>query len=274
VTVLDPQTLDRPLRLTEDEATALVVAARALADVPGLAGRDALDRALIKVEKAVGASPADRVRVALDAWDGVFAVVQQALRERRRLHLRYLVWSRDEMTERDVDPMRVLWRDGHWYLEGWCHRAEAVRLFRLDRIDGPDGARVLDVPAAPPPQARSRDVTDGVYHRSADDVRVVLEVSAAARWVADYYPIDDVAELGDGRLRVVLFASELGWLRRMVLGLGADAGWWSPPCSPPTCPTWPPRRWRPTANPVRRHRRQRRRNDPTRPDRSRQPVRR
>ncbi len=223
VTVLDPQTLDRPLRLTEDEATALVVAARALTGVPGLAGREALDRALAKVEGAVGAGPADRIRVTLDARDDVLAVVQRALRERKRLHLRYLVWSRDEMTERDVDPMRVLWRDGHWYLEGWCYRAAAMRLFRLDRVDGPGGARLLDVPAAPPPQARVRDLTEGLYHRSADDVRVVLEVSAAARWVADYYPVDDVTELGDGRLQIILFASGLGWLRRMVLGLGADA---------------------------------------------------
>jgi proteasome accessory factor C len=222
VTVVDPQTLDRPLRLTGDEATALVVAARALADVPGLAGRDALDRAVTKIEEAVGADHAQRVRVALEAQDEVLAAVQRALRERRRLHLRYLVWSRDEMTERDVDPMRVLSREGRWYLEGWCHRAQAVRLFRLDRVDGPAGVRVLDVPAAPPPQARARDVSAGVYHRGGDDVRVVLEVSGAARWVADYYPVERADELGGGWLRLALFASEPSWLRRLVLGLGAD----------------------------------------------------
>ena len=66
---------------------------------------------------------------------------EDAVRRRRRLHLRYLVPHRDETTERDVDPMRVLHVDGRWYLEGWCHRAEAVRLFRLDRVVQ---ARVLD----------------------------------------------------------------------------------------------------------------------------------
>lgn len=222
ITVVDPQTLDRPLRLSADEATALVVAAQALADVPGLAARDALDRALKKLSGAVGAAWADRVKVALDASDEVLAVVQQALREGRRLHLRYLVWSRDEMTERDVDPMRVLSLDGRWYLEGWCRRAEAVRLFRLDRVDGADGVTLLDLPAEPPPQATGRDLDAGPYRRGDDDVRVVLEVSAAARWVADYYPVDDVVELSEGRLRVVLSAADLGWLRRLVLGLGAD----------------------------------------------------
>nr|MDT0667596.1 WYL domain-containing protein [Micromonospora sp. DSM 115978] len=31
-----------------------------------------------------------------------------------------------------------------------------------------------------------------------------------------------VTELDEGRLRVALFASDLGWLRRLVLGLGAE----------------------------------------------------
>jgi len=224
ITVVDPQTLDRPLRLSVDEATALVVAARALADVPGLAGREALDRALEKLEKAVGeaGSAAGQVRVALDTYDEALAAVQQALRERRRVHLRYLVWSRDELTERDVDPMRVLVRDGRWYLEGWCHQAEAVRLFRLDRIDGPDGVRLLDVPAAPPPQAVSRDTSEGIYHPTPADTQVVLELASPARWVADYYPVSRTRELPGGRLQVTLHARETSWLHRLVLGLGAD----------------------------------------------------
>ncbi|WP_163548155.1 helix-turn-helix transcriptional regulator [Candidatus Frankia nodulisporulans] len=242
ITVADPQTLDRPLRLSVDEATALLVAARALADIPGLAGRDALDRALEKLERAVGSSGrlAGQVRVSLDAAPGttaartstseagaseagepepVLAVLQEALRDRRRVHLRYLVWSRDELTERDVDPMRLLVREGRWYLEGWCHRAEAVRLFRLDRLDG---VRLLDVAADPPPDAVSREVGDGVYQPGPGDVRVVLELAPPARWVADYYPVTDARELGGGGLEVTLYAGETTWLHRLVLGLGAD----------------------------------------------------
>ena len=55
--------------------------------------------------------------------------------------------SRDETTERDVDPMRLARVEGHWYLEGWCHRAQDVRLFRVDRIED---LEVLDVPARLP----------------------------------------------------------------------------------------------------------------------------
>src|SRR5699024_2562817 len=47
-------TIARPLRLGRDEALALIVALRALAATPGLAERDAIARALAKLESAAG----------------------------------------------------------------------------------------------------------------------------------------------------------------------------------------------------------------------------
>ncbi|WP_035950649.1 YafY family protein [Parafrankia sp. EUN1f] len=220
VTVVDPQTLDRPLRLSADEAMALLVAARALTDVPGLTGREALDRAVRKVEEAVGHESARHVRVALDPHDEVLAVLQEAIRLRRRVRLRYLVWARDEMTEREVDPMRVLVRGGYWYLEGWCRRASAVRLFRLDRIDGRAGVDVLDVAAQPPPDATPRDTAEGVYQPGPDDIPVRLDLDPRARWVVDYYPVSQACDLPDGGVSVVLRVADLAWLSRLVLGLG------------------------------------------------------
>jgi proteasome accessory factor C len=220
VTVLDPQTLDRPLRLTVDEGQALVVAARTLADVPGLAERAALDRVLGKLEGALGVgATAPGVAVALEAEAEVLADARTALDRRRRLHLRYLVEARDEVTDRDVDPMRLLSRDGRWYLEAWCHRVEAVRLFRLDRVVE---LRLLDVPAVPPPEAVSRDLADGLFSPSPEDGRVTLDLRPAARWVADYYPIESSREVPDGGLRITLRTPDVEWVVRLVLRLGGQ----------------------------------------------------
>ena len=43
--------------------------------------------------------------------------------------------------------MRVVGMDGRWYLEGWCHRAEDTRMFRMDRVEE---LTVLDVDGTPP----------------------------------------------------------------------------------------------------------------------------
>jgi proteasome accessory factor C len=94
-----------------------------------------------------------------------------------------------------------------------------VRLFRLDRILGID---VLDVPASVPDSAQPVDVDQGLFRPSPGDVHVVLEVSAAGRWVAEYYPCESVTELGDGWLRVRLRTPDTQWVRRLALRLGED----------------------------------------------------
>jgi proteasome accessory factor C len=214
----------RPLRLTTDEAVALVVALRTLLELPGLAEREAVSRALAKVSAAAGHA-GDRVTpvaVSVDAREEALAVVREGLERKRALHLHYYVPTRDERTERTVDPMRLLLVDGRWYLEAWCRRAEGVRLFRLDRVDD---VVVLDEPAAPPPQAHERDVDNGVYQPDPRSPAVRLRLSRGARWVADYYPVDAVAAVDDppGGLAVTVRTEDLAWARRLVASLGGEA---------------------------------------------------
>jgi proteasome accessory factor C len=214
----------RPLRLTTDEAVALVVALRTLLELPGLAERDAVSRALAKVSAAAGHA-ADRVTpvaVSVDAREEALAVVRDGLERKRALHLHYYVPTRDERTERTVDPMRLLLVDGRWYLEAWCRRVEGVRLFRLDRVDD---VVVLDERAAPPPQAHERDVDHGIYQPEPGSPAVRLRLARHARWVADYYPVDSVAPVDDppGGLAVTVRTADLAWARRLVASLGGAA---------------------------------------------------
>jgi proteasome accessory factor C len=228
IVVSQAESMDRPLRLGVDEASALLVGLRMLAEVahaaePGPADRSALSRTIAKLEAAAGeaAAPSAQVAIQVDrvAERAVLSTVSDALNRGRRLHLSYYVPGRDEATERDVDPMRLLVVEGRTYLEGWCLRAEAVRLFRLDRVLGID---VLDRAAQVPAEAKPVDVDKGLFRPSADDLNVVIELSAYGRWVAEYYPCEDVTELGDGRLRVTLRTPDGGWVRRLALRLGEN----------------------------------------------------
>jgi proteasome accessory factor C len=231
IVISQAEQMDRPLRLGVDEASALLVALRMLAEIgPGGADSSALSRTIAKLEAAAGeaAAPSAQVAVQIDqqAERNVLASVRAALEAGRRLHLSYYVPGRDELSERDVDPMRLLIVEGRSYLEGWCRRAEGVRLFRLDRVMGID---LLDVPAQVPQQAERRDVDRGLFRPSPGDLRVVLELSPRARWVTEYYPCEDVTDLGDGRRRVTLRTPDAAWVRRLALGLGEDGRIIEPP---------------------------------------------
>jgi len=232
IVVSQAESIGRPLRLAVDEASALLVALRMLAEVPGIQDRSALFRLIAKLEAAAGeaASASAQVAVQVDIPDEeaerLALQIRTAISAGRRLHLRYYVPSRDEATERDVDPMRILVVEGRPYLEGWCLRAEGMRLFRLDRMLG---LEVLDTPSAPPAEAVGVDVDEGLFRPSPDDVHVVIELSAAGRWVAEYYPCETVTDLPDGRLRVVLRTPDTGLVRRLALRLGEDGRVVSPP---------------------------------------------
>ena len=232
VFVSNADTIARPLRLGVDEAVTLLVGLRALREVPGLDERDAVDRAVAKLEAAAGAAlePAARVSVTMgDADDLVLRQAREAITSRRRVHLRYLVPARDEATERDVDPMRVVGLDGRWYLEGWCHRAEDTRMFRLDRVEE---LTVLHVDGTPPPQARERDLGAGSFQAGPDDLTITLRLAPRATWVSDYYPVDSVTDLpadeGGGQ-EVTLRAGDTAWLERLVRRHGGAVTVLDPP---------------------------------------------
>src|ERR1700744_519159 len=114
IVVSQAESMARPLRLAVDEASALLIALRMLADVPGLEDRSALSRLIAKLEAAAGEAAAASAKVAVqvdfpgEGAEGYAAQIRAALATRRRVHLRYYVPGRDEATERDVDPMRLL----------------------------------------------------------------------------------------------------------------------------------------------------------------------
>lgn len=219
IVVSEAESISRPLRLDMDEASALLVALRTLAEIPEHG--DAVGRVIAKLEDAAGSAawPSSQVSVQVDVRPDVLVRVRAGLDEGRRLRMTYYVPGRDENTDRDVDPMRLLLVDGWSYLEGWCRRAEAVRLFRLDRIVA---LEVLDVAASIPEDAEPVDVDRGLFRPSPDDIRVVIELTPSGRWVADHYPCESVTELGEGRLRVELRTQDSRWVRRLALRLAGD----------------------------------------------------
>jgi predicted DNA-binding transcriptional regulator YafY len=221
VTISQAESIARPLRLAADEASALLVALRMLAEAGG--DGDAVTRLVAKIEDAAGASAAasSQVTIQIDHPNGpgVPAALNDALTDGKRVHLRYYVPGRDEATERDVDPIKLLVVEGRTYLRGWCRLAEGMRTFRLDRVLD---VEVLDVPAEAHEEAESVDVDAGLFRPSEADVRVELELAAGARWLAEYYPCESEAELEDGWLRVVLRTPDTRWVRRRALRLGEE----------------------------------------------------
>ena len=218
--------LTRPLRLDSSEASALIVALRALREGSSDDVRPIVDRTLGKLEAAAGdgASVAAQVDLHLPSQDAATAAMRdllgKAVEAGRQVRIDYYVPARDESTARVVDPIRLFSAQGNDYLEAWCHLAEAPRLFRVDRIST---SETLETPVENHADVAPRDLDAGLFQASPDDLLVTLLLEPGARWVAEYYPTEEADEAGEGRLRVRLRVADPGWLTRLLLRLGRSA---------------------------------------------------
>ncbi|RNL65760.1 WYL domain-containing protein [Nocardioides marmoriginsengisoli] len=212
--------LARPLRLGSNEASALIVALRALLDSSTVASREVVERTLAKLEAATeaGALPLVDVRVPEQrpALTKARNELEWALRTNKQARIQYVVPSRDETTDRVVDPIALLLQDGKTYLDAWCHQAEARRLFRVDRISS---VSVLETDRERH-DLTPRDLAEGLFESSPDDLVVRLRLTARMRWFAEYYPVLSVTDTPDDGLEVTLAVSDELWLLRLAMRFG------------------------------------------------------
>ncbi|MCW3766277.1 helix-turn-helix transcriptional regulator [Paenarthrobacter ureafaciens] len=221
--------LSRPVRFSEEEAAALLTGLAMLGDLPALAGLpegdagSALESVTIKLAGAAG----DAARLAgsvagasvAPQQSQAFAAISQALRDGSQLRLRYLSPQRDEVSERDVDPLRLFSMDNTWYFEAYCHSKSGIRNFRLDRIESlePNG-RPVSMASTPETDVPARLFTPG-----DDDAVVVLQLTRQGAGLADDYYAERTAPLPDGGLLAEVRFGSTDWLPMFVAQHGGSA---------------------------------------------------
>jgi proteasome accessory factor C len=213
--------MDHPLRLTSPEATGISVALRALLDVPGMVDPEAARSAIAKIESAAGTAK-ESGGTAVDepalAESHAAAAVRAAVRDGHALSIDYYSASHDTLSTRIVDPIRVVLVGDNSYVEAWCRSAEAVRLFRFDRIVD---AHVLDEPSAPPEPAVQAGPDTSLFDADPSLPSATLLIDRSASWMFDYYPLRVVRELADGAFEAAMTFASDEWMARFVLGFGS-----------------------------------------------------
>lgn len=214
--------LNRPVRFSEDEAAALLTGLAMLGDLPALAGMledesgSALESVTIKLTGAAGqaarlAGSVSGQSVAPEQSQA-FAAITRAIREGQQLRLRYFSLQRDEVTERDVDPLRLYSLDNTWYFEAYCHSKAGIRNFRLDRVEALEtNGRAVSMPAT-----GGQDFPARLFTPSDDDVLVVLQLTRQAAGLADDYYAERTAQLPDGGLLAEVRFGNAEWLPMFV----------------------------------------------------------
>lgn len=125
-----------PARLSPLMAKSLLLALDLVgASLPVEEG-EALASARVKVESLVGDSAKDQLKLddLAPVDERVLVLLNRALRDRLLVTMRYYTSTREELSERVVEPYLLRHTGGRWYLDAFCLQAGAERTFRLDFI--------------------------------------------------------------------------------------------------------------------------------------------
>lgn len=218
-----------PLLLDDDEALAVALGLRVSATTAVGGLEDSSLSALAKLEHVLPARLRSRLEDISDATTSTLgasrsqvdhatlALVAATIRRRERLRLGY-VDNEGNVTERHVEPLRLVHTGRRWYLVAFDLDRDDWRTFRLDRVSEPraTGMRAAARRAPDPVDLVQRGITVEAWRFPAS---VLLHASAdragreIAPTVGKLEPID-----GDS-CRLVIGADEMGWLARYLLSL-------------------------------------------------------
>ncbi len=222
------------LWISPEELQALLTARQILANVqPGLLQDELVNlqqrmSQLIDQEGIDFSEHPERIHIRHDAGRPVpgrlFEDLLQALFQRRRLTIRYHGRRRNEVSERTVSPQRLTAYRDRWYLDAWCHDAEGLRSFAVERIQALTSA---DAPAEELDGDALRAHYDGAYgiFSGPAEHRARLRFSPeASRWAADehWHPEQQLERLDDGSIELSLPFGSSRELVMDVLRYGAD----------------------------------------------------
>lgn len=140
------------------------------------------------------------------------------------------VTMRYHEVDRTVDPYRLEFQRGRWYLTGYDHLRHEERNYRLDRIDG--DVALADGPTFSPPSTTVPGRARGAWELGGEEpliARVRID-GPQAHWALQHVGPDHVVDEGDdGTVVIELPVTNRGAFRSFVLSFLEHAEVLSPP---------------------------------------------
>jgi proteasome accessory factor B len=209
------------IRLEPDEAAVLAVAARVWhrAELAGAAAGALLKLRAAGVEAEETAQPGIEPR--LQAGEAAFAPLWEAVRDRRPVTFRYRAAGRSEAERRELEPWGVVNRHGRWYVAGHDRARQAVRAFRLSRIEGRVEFSGPPRSVTVPPDADVRELVRSWDDRPITPRTAVLSVRTGAGLGIRREATREVAG-SDGWDEVQTPFAEVAWFSEHLASFGPD----------------------------------------------------
>ncbi len=226
----------RPLRFTDYDLAALYLAGCALSELMGLSEATALNSALEKIKQAIPrlgqayADVADKKIVLHPEHPDQpkLRILRKAIERQRIVEMEYYSSGRDAISTRRLNPGKLYFGSGNWYVYGWDHQSGEWRLFRVDRIKNINILREKYEPALIGELEGADEAIHPFGTFRGKKAKLWFDCSMA-NWALEQDNFSEKEPNEDGSLTCTLYTEEFAWLEKEILRYGKSVRILEPP---------------------------------------------
>lgn len=224
----------QPIYFTTKESIVLTLAAQTLLNQKGFPFRNELESAVQKINssmKHAKLNPTESTHVSVmipprgnyDKYQSLIDSLNKVIQSCQRVVIKYDSFSSQQISERKIDPLHIMFRDGFWYLVAYCHSRKMLRMFRVDRIKQ---LQILDELF----EAVDFDIEEYIKNSwsiaKGEKTKVAVRFSPPiSRLIeeAKWHESQEIEKLDSGNLILHLEVEETWEIKKWILGFGKYA---------------------------------------------------
>lgn len=219
ISIMENYSLNRAM-LSENEKNSILLALHALRSIK----YPEVDAVLEKLSGIFHSNVSDWIDVDFSPWgsnpnaDNKFVDIKNAILKCRVIEIDYIN-TQNKKTTREIEPLRMSFKDHAWYLWAWCRQREDFRTFRISRI------KRVQI---------TNETFDRMCERTAKSVKnqnaevvckapvhCVLHFTEGALYrLYDDYDDSEIHDNGDGTYTIAVDFPEDDWVYGYILSFG------------------------------------------------------
>ncbi|ADK16599.1 MULTISPECIES: helix-turn-helix transcriptional regulator [Clostridium] len=226
----------KPSNLSENELEALLMAEEILTSKNGFVYEKDLKNAIFKVKSVNVNKNEDLSKINdnknfsinyvgnMENLEDKISKINYSMSRGRSLSINYFSVNKNNLTMRKIDPYDLIFKEGDWYIIGYCHMKGDIRSFKLNRVKNLKISKDIYMRPHTFSLKEYLDKNWGIF--MGDKIKVVIKFSEKeAAFIKDttWHIHQHIDQLEGGKILFTIYLNELEDIKKWVLSFGKDA---------------------------------------------------
>jgi predicted DNA-binding transcriptional regulator YafY len=233
---IDEEFYMKPSNLSEEELQALLMATQILTEENGFVAEKSLQTAVSKI-KSMCVNDNEELKCLndtgcfkiseignLQSLEDKISKINYAINRGKTVSINYFSPNKNSLTIRKVDPYNLLFREGAWYIIGYCHKEDTVETFKVSRIKT---LKITSEIYMVPHTFALKEYIDnnwGVFRGEKIKVTIkfnknITDFIKEGKW----HSTQQVEEQEDGAILLSIYLDDTDEIKKWIMGFGKDA---------------------------------------------------